>query len=139
MKPNDSKPGDKIPPCQEAPTLRVRQPDSDVQKEADFARSEGYSSRGYIRHFLSDREVNLSHLNEALADVFGEPALRLMKMDLVIDEEVWKQFCGDPWSGNIYRYAFFAPDRLINEVEDLRASVRAGISGEVERLEEGQG
>ena len=99
----------------------------------DLQKSEGYTNRGYIRHFLPDREVNLAHLNEALADVFGEPALRLMKMEMTIDEAMWRQVCSDPWSGNIYRYAFFSPDTPINELEDLRSTVER-LTREVEEL-----
>ena len=131
MKTDDLKPGDPIPACQEAPTLRRR---GDMRDDLpDLQKSEGYTNRGYIRHFLPDREVNLAHLNEALADVFGEPALRLMKMDLTIDEATWRQVCSDPWSGNIYRYAFFSPDTPINELEDLRATVEK-LTREVEEL-----
>lgn len=68
--------------------------------------STGYTSRGYVEHFLPDREVNLAALNKALADVFGEPALRGTKLDLEIDEKYWTQICHDPWSGNVYKYAF---------------------------------
>jgi hypothetical protein len=45
-------------------------------------------------------------LNKALADVYGEPALRLRKLEVEIDEDYWIQVCGDPWSGNIYQYRF---------------------------------
>ena len=134
MKYDDLKPGDPIPPCQEAPTLRAR--DEGRQDLSDLGKSEGYTSRGYIRHFLPDREVNLAHLNEALADVFGEPALRLMKAELQIDEAMLRHVCSDPWSGNIYRYAFFSPDTPINELEDLRATVET-LTREVEELKRG--
>ena len=135
MKTDDMKPGDPIPACQEAATLRKR---GDLQQDLpDLEKSEGYTSRGYIRHFLPDREVNLAHLNEALADVFGEPALRLMKMNLTIDEATWRQVCSDPWSGNIYRYAFFSPDTPINELDDLRATVER-LTREVEQLKNRQ-
>jgi hypothetical protein len=135
MKTDDMKPGEPIPACQEAATLRKR---GDLRQDLpDLEKSEGYTSRGYIRHFLPDREVNLAHLNEALADVFGEPALRLMKMDLTIDEATWRQVCSDPWSGNIYRYAFFSPDTPINELEDLRATVER-LTREVEQLKNRQ-
>lgn len=102
------KPGDPVTPCTEAPTIRVRDPGC---KEAmdDLSASEGYSSRGHIRHFLPDREVNLAKLNKALADVFGEPALRVTDLSLRIDEEYWRQVCGDPWSGNVYTYRFRSP------------------------------
>jgi hypothetical protein len=131
MKTDDLNPGDPIPACQEASTLRRR---GDMRQDLpDLGKSEGYTSRGYIRHFLPDREVNLAHLNEALADVFGEPALRLMKMEMTVDEAMWRQICGDPWSGNIYRYAFFSPDTPINELEDLRATVEK-LTREVEEL-----
>ena len=131
MKTDDLEPGDPIPACQDAATLRRR---GDLRQDLpDLQKSEGYSSRGYIRHFLPDREVNLAHLNEALADVFGEPALRLMKMELTVDEAMWRQICGDPWSGNIYRYAFFSPDTPINELDDLRATVER-LTREVEEL-----
>ncbi len=135
MKTDDMKPGEPIPACQEAATLRKR---GDLRQDlTDLQKSEGYTSRGYIRHFLPDREVNLAHLNEALADVFGEPALRLMKMDLTIDEATWRQVCSDPWSGNIYRYAFFSPETPINELEDLRATVER-LTREVEQLKNRQ-
>ena len=135
MKTDDMKPGEPIPACQEAATLRKR---GDLRQDLpDLEKSEGYTSRGYIRHFLPDREVNLAHLNEALADVFGEPALRLMKMNLTIDEATWRQVCSDPWSGNIYRYAFFSPDTPINELEDLRATVER-LTREVEQLKNRQ-
>jgi hypothetical protein len=131
MKTDDFEPGDPIPACQEAATLRKR---GDLRQDLpDLEKSEGYTSRGYIRHFLPDREVNLAHLNEALADVFGEPALRLMKMELTIDEAMWRQVCSDPWSGNIYRYAFFSPDTPINELDDLRETVQK-LTREVEQL-----
>lgn len=97
-------PGDPVPPCQDAPTLRAI-----GEKAAGFSPregSEGYTSPGYVRHFLPDREVNLAKLNKALADVFGEPALRGLNMQLEIDEEYWTQVCGDPWSGNVYKYNF---------------------------------
>jgi hypothetical protein len=55
---------------------------------------------------LPDREVNLAKLNKALSDVFGEPALSGTKLHLEIDEEYWKKICGDPWSGNVYKYNF---------------------------------
>lgn len=131
MKTDDLKPGEPIEACQDAPTIRKR---GDLRQDLpDLEKSEGYTSRGYIRHFLPDREVNLSHLNEALADVFGEPALRLMKMEMTIDEAMWRQVCSDPWSGNIYRYAFFSPDTPINELTDLRETVQ-GLTREVEQL-----
>ena len=131
MKTDDLQPGDPIPACQEATTLRRR---GDLREDLpDLQKSEGYTSRGYIRHFLPDREVNLAHLNEALADVFGEPALRLMKMEMTVDEVMWRQICGDPWSGNIYRYAFFSPETPINELEDLRATVEK-LTREVDEL-----
>ena len=131
MKTDDFKPGDPIPACQEASTLRKR--GDSGQDLTDLKKSEGYTSRGYISHFLPDREVNLAHLNEAMADVFGEPALRLMKMEMTIDEAMWRQVCSDPWSGNIYRYAFFSPDTPVNELEDLRATVER-LTREVEQL-----
>ncbi|HEY2962346.1 MAG TPA: hypothetical protein VGJ37_08025 [Pyrinomonadaceae bacterium] len=131
MKFDDMKPGDPIPPCQDAPTLRVR--DERRADLPDLEHSEGYTSRGYIRHFLPDREVNLAHLNEALADVFGEPALRLMRMEMIIDEQMWRQTCSDPWSGNIYRYSFRSPDTPINELESLRETVQQ-LTREVEQL-----
>ncbi|HJP95062.1 MAG TPA: hypothetical protein VJ875_24080 [Pyrinomonadaceae bacterium] len=131
MKTDDMKPGDPIPACQEASTLRKR---SDVRQDLPgLEKSDGYTSHGYIRHFLPDREVNLAHLNEALADVFGEPALRLMKMEMTIDEAMWRQVCSDPWSGNIYRYAFFSPDTPVAELEELRKTVEK-LTREVEQL-----
>lgn len=68
--------------------------------------SSGYTSPGYIQHFLPDREVNLAKLNKALADVYGEPAFRGTRVELEIDEEYWRQVCEDPWSGNVYKYHF---------------------------------
>lgn len=96
-------PGDPIPPCTEAPTLRVRGKGEPYRPRPE---SYGYTTRGYAEHFLPDREVNLAKLNKALADVFGEPALRGTRMELEIDEEYWLQICGDPWAGNVYRYHF---------------------------------
>ncbi len=96
-------PGDPVVPCTEAPNLRYRDPSDSFQPRPE---SEGYTSRGHVAHFLPDREVNLAKLNKALADVFGEPALRATKLHLEIDEEYWKQICGDPWSGNVYKYNF---------------------------------
>lgn len=95
--------GREIPPCQDAPTLRERSKEGAFQPRSE---SIGYTSRGYVEHFLPDREVNLAKLNKALADVFGEPALRGLELDLKIDEEYWRQVCGDPWQGNIYKYRF---------------------------------
>lgn len=95
--------GTPVPPCQEAPVLRERTHEDAFQPREE---SEGYTSRGYIEHFLPDREVNLAALNKALADVFGEPALRGRRMELEIDEEYWLQICSDPWSGNVYKYNF---------------------------------
>ncbi len=126
------KPGDVISPCTEASTLRVREMTAQPQ-DSDLVASEGYTSRGYIRHFLPDREVNLAHLNKALADVFGEPALRMLEMELHIDEQYWRQVCSDPWSGNAYRYSFRSPATKINEIEDLRAAVER-LSAEVKEL-----
>lgn len=97
------KPGDPVVPCTEAPTLRVRDPEAKFKPKPS---SQGYTSRGHIEHFLPDREVNLAQLNKALADVFGEPALRATKLELEIDKEYWVQVCGDPWSGNVYKYNF---------------------------------
>jgi hypothetical protein len=126
------KPGDAVPPCTEAPTLRVRGKGQPKDMD-DLSSSEGYSSRGHIKHFLPDREVNLAHLNKALADVFGEPALRLTEMSLKIDEAYWLQVCSDPWSGNVYTYRFRAPDSPINEVENLRNTV-AKLKEQVKKL-----
>jgi hypothetical protein len=98
------KPGDTVAPCTEAPTLRVRK-----RTTAEFKprkESTGYTSPGYVAHFLPDVEVNLAKLNKALADVYGEPALRIRNLNLEIDEEYWRQICSDPWSGNIYRYNY---------------------------------
>ena len=126
------KPGDSIPPCQDAPTLRAR--DKGEIKDEDLRKSEGYTSRGYIRHFLPDREVNLAHLNQALADVFGEPALLATKFELEIDESAWRQLCSDPWSGNLYRYAFRSPETIPHELDDLRDIVNK-LSGEIAALQ----
>lgn len=129
------KPGDPVTPCTEAPTIRVRDPGKKEDLD-DLSASEGYSSRGHIRHFLPDREVNLAKLNKALADVFGEPALRVSDLSLRIDEEYWRQVCSDPWSGNVYTYRFRSPDSRISEVEDLRQAVEK-LASEVERLKGG--
>jgi len=126
------KPGDAVQPCTEAPTLRVRDSGKKEPME-DLSASEGYSSRGHIRHFLPDREVNLAHLNKALADVFGEPALRLTDMSLRIDEGYWRQVCSDPWSGNVYTYRFRSPDSPVSELEDLRNAVEK-LKTEVDQL-----
>lgn len=126
------KPGDPITPCTEAPTLRVRDPAQKADLD-DLAGSEGYSSRGHIKHFLPDREVNLAQLNKALADVFGEPALRLTELSMRIDEEYWKQICGDPWSANVYTYRFLSPDARVTEIEDLKTSVEK-LKVEVDKL-----
>ena len=96
-------PGEPIPPCTESPTLRARDPKTSHEPRDG---SEGYTSPGYVQHFLPDREVNLAKLNKALADVYGEPALRTLTLHLEIDEEYWTQICEDPWSGNVYRYNF---------------------------------
>ncbi|WP_349606355.1 hypothetical protein [Cupriavidus sp. DF5525] len=130
------KPGDPITPCTEAPTLRVRDQAQKVDLD-DLAGSEGYSSRGHIKHFLPDREVNLAKLNKALADVFGEPALRLTELSMRIDEEYWKQICGDPWSANVYTYRFLSPDARLSEIEDLKTSVEK-LKVEVNKLKGGE-
>lgn len=96
--------GTPVPPCQEAPVLRRRTEGGEAFRPRE--ESTGYTSRGYVEHFLPDREVNLAVLNKALADVFGEPALRGRRLELEIDEEYWLQICGDPWSGNVYKYNF---------------------------------
>ena len=96
--------GTAVPPCQDAPVLREVSGDREAFKPRE--ESTGYTSRGYIQHFLPDREVNVAALNKALADVFGEPALRGTRLNLEIDEEYWTQICGDPWSGNVYKYNF---------------------------------
>ena len=98
------KPGDPIAPCTEEPTLRAIDPEAEPFRPTKEA--EGYTSRGYARHFLPDREVNLAKLTKALADVYGEPALRIRDLQLTIDEEYWTQLCSDPWSGNVYTYSF---------------------------------
>lgn len=95
--------GEPVPKCTDAPTVRRRDPEESYQPRES---STGYSSRGHIPHFLPDREVNLSALNKALQDVYGEPGLRMMRFDLQIDEEYWVQFCDDPWSGNIHSWSF---------------------------------
>jgi hypothetical protein len=97
------KPHEPIVPCTEAPKLRVR--DRQVKFNPRDG-STGYTSPGHVEHFLPDREVNLAHLNKALADVYGEPALRLRRLEVEIDEEYWRQVCSDPWSGNVYKYNF---------------------------------
>ncbi len=97
-------PGDPVPPCHDAPAVRVKDPKAEEYKPRDC--SEGYSSRGYIHHFLPDREVNVATLNKALQDVYGEPGLRVTKMKLEIDEDYWMQLCQDPWSGNIHSWSF---------------------------------
>ncbi|MBI4032587.1 hypothetical protein HY374_02680 [Candidatus Berkelbacteria bacterium] len=97
-------PGDPITPCTEAPTLRVINPQAAPYEPRKG--SSGYTSPGHVKHFLPDREVNLAKLNQALADVFGEPALAGTKLELHIDEDYWKKICGDPWSGNVYKYNF---------------------------------
>ena len=99
------KPGDPIKPCTESPTLRALDPRKDNVYRPRKG-SVGYTSPGHIKHFLPDREVNLGQLNKALIDVFGEPALRNLRFELEIDEEYWRQVCGDPWSGNVYKYSF---------------------------------
>ena len=96
-------PGESIPPCTDAPTVKA------IKKGQSFKPrkgSTGYTSPGYVKHFLPDREVNLAKLNKALADVYGEPALRGLRAELEIDEEYWRQVCADPWSGNVYKYNF---------------------------------
>lgn len=102
-------PGEAVIACTEEPTLRYRDPAA--KKQAPTKGSEGYTSPGHIEHFLPDREVSLAKLNQALVDVFGEPAFRGTKMELEIDKEYWIQVCGDPWSGNVYRYNFRQPSK----------------------------
>ncbi len=97
-------PGEPIPPCTDAPTLRAVDPDAKPFEPSKNAK--GYTSPGYVEHFLPDREVNVAKLTKALADVYGEPALRIKDLKLEIDQEYWTQLCADPWSGNIYRYSF---------------------------------
>ncbi len=92
-----------IVPCTEAPAVRARVEGEDFKPHEG---AEGYTSRGHVEHFLPDREVSVASLNKALVDVFGEPGLRLRRAVIEIDEDYWTQICGDPWSGNIYRYAF---------------------------------
>jgi hypothetical protein len=62
----------------------VREPGSTFRP---VDRAHGYTSPGHIEHFLPDREVNLAKLNAALADVYGEPAVRVMTMHLEIDAQ----------------------------------------------------
>ncbi len=124
-------PGDPMPLCTEAPAVRVR----DTKECFEPPGSEGYTSPGHVKHFLPDREVNLAKLNKALADVYGEPALRGLRLGLEIDEYYWKQVCSDPWSGNAYRYAFRSPDIPINELEALRAQVQT-LSQQVLELQQ---
>jgi hypothetical protein len=97
------RPGEPVPPCQDAPAVRYRDPDVSYQPREE---SRGYTSRGYIGHFLPDREVSIHHLTRALQDVYGEPALHVDKMELVIDEAHWKAVCSDPWGGNIHSWSF---------------------------------
>lgn len=104
MKKSDAQPGEPVVPCTEAPALRYR--DQAVKTTGPTKGSEGYTSPGHVAHFLPDREVNLGRLNQALIDVFGEPALRGTRMEVEIDKEYWIQVCSDPWSGNVYRYNF---------------------------------
>lgn len=99
------KPGDAITPCTESPTLRAINP-KERNEFCPREKSVGYTNPGHVRHFLPDREVNLAKLNKALADVYGEPALRIKDMHLEIDEEYWTQVCSDPWSGNVYKYSY---------------------------------
>lgn len=122
------KPGDPINPCHDDPTLRKRDPRRGV-KGTELDRSDGYTSRGYVEHFLPDREVNLAQLNQALADVYGEPALRMLSMQLEIDEVLWKQLCGNPWSGNIYQYRFRMGDfggEAVNPAVGAAAKAKSG-------------
>jgi hypothetical protein len=135
MNTDQLKPGNPIEPCHNDPTLRVRSSEQNVTG-TDLDQSTGYTSRGYVQHFLSDREVNLAQLNKALADVFGEPALRMMNMNLEIDREYWMQVCGNPWDGNIYQYRFRPSDRPPEEVEILREQI-ARLSAENEALKQG--
>lgn len=103
QEPSDGKTPDDIVPCTEAPAIRRRK-EGERYKPHDEA--VGYTSRGHVEHFLPDREVNIAALNKAMIDVFGEPGLRGRRLELEIDEEYWLQICGDPWSGNVYRYNF---------------------------------
>lgn len=136
MDTQDLQPGDPVDPCHDDPTLRARAPGKGSPPD-DLARSAGYTSRGYVQHFLPDREVNLAQLNQALADVFGEPALRMLDMKLTIDEEYWRQLCGNPWSGNVYQYRFFAPrQNELDEVTRLSAEVQK-LAAEVQALKQG--
>lgn len=127
-KSTDKGPRDAVVPCTEAPAIRYRDPK--IKPEAPTEGSEGYSSPGHIAHFLPDREVNLGQLNKALVDVFGEPALRPTKLELEIDKEYWIQVCGDPWSGNVYKYNFRTPSRpddsVINPAYLAQSMVRKG-------------
>lgn len=119
---------DAIVPCTEAPNIRPRQ--GGVTNEGPTKGSQGYTSPGHIAHFLPDREVNLGQLNKALVDVFGEPAFRATKMELEIDKEYWIQVCGDPWSGNVYRYNFRVPSRPMDDIINpayLATSVRKNL------------
>jgi len=86
-----------------APGVRLRRDGGSFEPGEE---SRGYTSRGYVEHFLPDREVNVAALNKALADVFGEPALHGKKLELEIDEEYWKKIAVDAWSGNVYVYHF---------------------------------
>jgi hypothetical protein len=48
----------------------------------------------------------MSRARIASTDVYGEPALHVDKMELVINEDHWKAVCSDPWGGNIHRWSF---------------------------------
>ena len=110
--------GEPVAPCTDAPTLRVRDPKGSHDPGVPAV---GYTSPAHVAHFLPDREVNLAKLNSALADVYGEPALRVLGMQLEIDPVYWAQLCGNPWSGNLYRYAFrpaeFDPQLRFEELD----------------------
>jgi hypothetical protein len=130
-------PGDPVQPCHDDPTLRVRNAQNSVAG-TELTQSVGYTSRGYVSHFLPDREVNLAQLNKSLADVFGEPALRMMRMNLEIDRDYWMQMCGNPWSGNIYQYSFASPDIPPIDLESLQDQLRK-IQADIDELKQRPG
>ena len=128
--------GDPVEPCHNDPLIRVRDTQRGVEG-TDLDQSIGYTSRGYINHFLPDREVNLAKMNRALADVFGEPTLRMMNMTLEIDKENWVQISGNQWSGNIYQYSFRPQDDISKERQRLEDKVQV-LQAEIDTLKQRQ-